>query len=130
MAKSITDLRNTVNESTQMISNQLQGVESSLLGAFIAVVLSAFVSNVLGITDYWAPVAFILMWVIMVNSFVRSYIPPLSRKPDSLERTSGDWESITQLLKESFRQLFSERNMFLFITKCKNLVPILECTPF
>lgn len=126
MAKSITDLKNTVNESAQMISNQLQGVESNLLGAFIAVILSAFVSNVLGIIEYWAPAAFILMWIIMVNSFVRSYIPPLSRKRDRPEWTLGNWVSISQLFKELFKQLFSERNMFLFITRCKNLVPILR----
>ena len=122
MAKSITDLKNAVNDSAQMISSQLQGVESNLLGAFIAVIATAFISNALGIIEYWAPASFILMWIIMVNSFVRSYIPPLFRKRDRPERTLRNGVSISQFLEE----LFSERNMFLFITRCKNLVPILR----
>lgn len=135
MAKSITDLRNSVNESAQIISNQLQGVESNLLGAFIAVIAAAFISNALGIIEYWAPASFILMWIIMINSFVRSYIPPLFRKRDRPEWTLRNWVStsqlskwvsISQFLKELFKQLFSERNVFLFITRCKNLVPILR----
>jgi len=126
MAKSITDLKNAVNDSAQMISNQLQGVESNLLGAFIAVIATAFISNALGIIEYWAPASFILMWIIMVNSFVRSYIPPLFRKRYRPEWTLRNWVSTSQFLKELFKQLFSERNVFLFITRCKNLVPILR----
>lgn len=126
MAKSITDLKNTVNESTQMISNQLQGVESNLLGAFIAVILSAFVSNVLGIMEYWAPAAFILMWIIMANSFVRSYIPPLFKKRDRQEWGIENWVSAVSRLQELFKEFFSERNVFTFITRCKNLIPILR----
>lgn len=120
MAKSITDLKNTVNESAQMISNQLQGVESNLLGAFIAVILSAFVSNVLGIMEYWAPAAFILMWIILVNSFIKSYLPPF-RQRDRQERTVKSETATSQLA-----ELFSERNMFSLITRFKNSVPIFK----
>ena len=126
MAKSITALKNNVNESAQIISSQLQGVDSNLLGAFIAVISSAFISNALGIIEYWAPASFILMWVIMANSFVRSYIPPLRKKRDRQEWVLGNWAAAVSRLQELLKEFLSERNVFIFITRCKNLVPILR----
>jgi hypothetical protein len=104
MAKSITDLRNSVNESAQMISNQLQGVESNLLGAFIAVIAAAFISNALGIIAYWAPASFILMWIILLNSLIHML---RSRKRDRQEHTY-------------------EVAVFLATTTMKNSVPLFK----
>jgi len=126
MAKSVTDPKNTVNQSAQMISSQLQGVESSLLGAFIAVVAAAFVSNALGVIQYWAPASFILLWVIMANSFVRSYVPPFLKKRDRQEWGLGNWMVAVSRFQESLKEFLSERNAFIFVTRCKNLVPILR----
>lgn len=126
MARSTTDLRSTVNESAQMISDQLQGVDSNLLGAFIAVLSSAFISNALGIIEYWAPASFILMWTIMANSFVRSYIPPLFKKRNGQQSVLENSVVAVSRLQELFKQFFSERNVFIFITRCKNLVPMLR----
>jgi hypothetical protein len=122
MAESITDLKNTVNDSAQMISNQLQGVDSNLLGAFIAVIASAFISNALGIIKYWAPASFLLMWILMFHSFIRSYLPWF-RKQDRQEPTVKS-ETAISLLKESFEKLFSEPAMFILTTKFKNSAPI------
>lgn len=118
MAKSITDLKNTVNDSAQMISNQLQGVDFSLLGAFIAVISSAFISNALGIIRYWVPASFILMWILLFNSFTKSYVPWF-RKRDRQERIVKTEVAISQS-----KGLFSERNMFLLTTILKNGVPL------
>jgi hypothetical protein len=118
MAKSITDLKNTVNESAQMISNQLQGVESNLLGAFIAVIASAFISNALRIIQYWVPASFILMWILLFNSFIQSYVPWF-RKRDRQERIAKTEVAINRIKESSLKLV-----MFLYTTRLKNSVPM------
>jgi hypothetical protein len=74
MADRFTELKNNAYQSSQVIGAQLQGVESSLLGAIIALAISAFVSNALGPLVFWIPASFLLMWILLMNSLLRSLI--------------------------------------------------------
>ena len=71
----IIKLQNDINDSAQMISCQINGIESNLLGAFISIIASAFVSNAFGILKFWTPVSFILMWIILFSSFIMNIFP-------------------------------------------------------
>lgn len=116
-----TELKNATEQRARFISYQLQGIESNLLGAFISVIASAFISNALGLLKYWLPASFILIWLVLINSLVRSYIP-LFKKQKREEVLKA-----TKVIKEAQTTDFlSKTNLFLIAIKIKNVMPFLK----
>ena len=118
MEQRFLELKNAINDSAQMIQSQLQGIESNMLGAFVAVIAAAFISNTLGILEYWATSSFILMWIILANSFIRSYLPWFQKhqRGRQIEKTEKTMELITE---SPF-----DRTVYLFSITAKNSVPL------
>lgn len=116
-----TELKNATEQRARFISYQLQGIESNLLGAFISVIVAAFVSNALGLLKYWLPASFILIWLVLINSLVRSYLPLLKkRKREEVLKT-------TKVIQEAQTTDFlSKTNLFVLTTKIKNAMPFLK----
>ena len=116
-----TKLKNATEQRARFISYQLQGIESSLLGAFISVIASAFISNALGLLKYWLPASFILIWIVLINSLVRSYIPLFKKQKREEARKA------TKVIKEAKTTDFlSKTNLFILTTKIKNSMPFLK----
>jgi len=120
MDDKIIELKNAINESAQMISNQLSGVEASLLGAFVAIIASAFISNTLGIIKYWATSSFILMWIIMANSFVQMFLPLF--RSGARQKQGAKTEETMNLIAESHFERFA----YLFSITAKNSASIFK----
>ena len=112
MTDRLTELKNITEQSSQLIGYQLQSIDSSLLGAFVSVIISAFISKTFGLLIYWIPASFFLMWVILLFSLFKSYIPLMRKRPRNEDTNK------TQTVG-----LLSVRNMFLITTRFKNAAP-------
>jgi hypothetical protein len=71
MTDRFTELKNDAYQSSQVIAGQLQSVESSVLGAFLSILISAFISERLGLL-FWIPASFLAMWLVTAFSLVKS----------------------------------------------------------
>jgi len=119
MDNRIIELKTNVVESTQIISSQLSGIESSLLGAFVSIIASAFVSNYFGILKYWIPASFIVIWILLIYSLVLSIISTIfslikEKKEIQLPVPDEAQKAMNAKLPSS------AVNRFVFTTKFKN----------
>lgn len=117
MNDKVSALKNDISESAQMISCQLNGIESSLLGAFASIIVAVFVSNTLGILKYWVPGSFILLWVLIVYSVVTNIF---SGKKLINPETSDEAQTVMNSKLPSLRV-----NIFVLTTKFKNVIPFI-----
>lgn len=115
MKKKIQELKNDIEQRAQLISYQLQGIESNLLGAFVSVIGSALIANALGLLKYWLPASFILIWLVLFSSLVMSYIPLFRKKQREVVFKA------TKVIQESRTLDFLSRlNLFMLTTRIKN----------
>lgn len=115
MTDRFTELKNSAQQSSQLIEAQLQSIESSLLGASVAVLISALISKTFSLLIFWIPASFLLMWSLLMLSFFRSIIPA-GRRLRSRSRTkrSGNVQTVRSL---------SDTDHFLITTSFKNATP-------
>jgi len=110
-----TELKNIVEQSSQIIGYQLQSIESNLLTAFISMIVSALLSTTLGFLIYWIPASFLLMWTILMNSLFRSFIPQM-RKGERSE----DVHKVENI------GLLSSATLFLLTARFKHASPLFK----
>lgn len=74
MANKFTELQINLAQSSQLIGHQLQSIDSSLLSAFLAIIVTIALSNFLGPLIYWIPASFCLMWILSAFSLITQTI--------------------------------------------------------
>lgn len=118
MTSRFTELKNSAYQSSQVIEAQLQSVESSLLGAAVAVLISALVSGAFGLLVFWIPASFIVLWVLLMLSAFRTVILS-TRRVRRLFRTGQSDNAQTAGLSP-------EANLFLLNISFKNAMPVFK----
>lgn len=112
MTNRFTELKNNAYQSSQVIGAQVQCIESSLLGAIIAILISAFISERFGLLIFWIPASFLLMWLVLMLSLISWLIRRHSRtEQNGNVQTAG---------------LLSDANKFLITTGFKNATPLFK----
>ena len=102
-----------IEQSSNLIGVQLQSVDSSLLDAFISVIVTSFLSKEFGLLLYWIPVSFFLMWILLMFSFIWSQIQgrKVQLEPKKVKQNSP-WSS--------------EQGLFLLLASFKNALPFFK----
>jgi hypothetical protein len=104
-------------ENAQIISYQLQSIDSSLLSAFLSVILATLIGNALDLLIYWIPASFFLALFVILRSLFKSID---RQKKRMIQRKDARTTSIIQTT------LFTERTIFLLLTVFKNTLSILK----
>lgn len=120
MSDRFKELKNNAQQTSQVIGAQLQSIESSLLGAFISILISAFISEEFGLLIFWIPASFLLMWLLLMHSLFKSLIPrsliPLIRRRNRTEQNGN----------VQIAELSSDVDKFLITTWFKNSTPLFK----
>jgi len=103
-------------ESAQIISYKLQSIDSSLLSAFLSVILATLIGNALDLLVYWIPASFFLALFVIFRSLIKS----IERQKKLIQRKNARTGSIIQ------KTLFTERTIFLLLLVFKNALSILK----
>lgn len=90
-------LSKNVEQSSRLIGFQLQSIDSSLLSAFISLIVSFLLSESFGLLLYWIPVSFFLMLALFIVSLVSSV---LRTRKQNKERVATD-VTIFQMSKKT-----------------------------
>jgi hypothetical protein len=68
------ELKNIIESDSQIISAQLQGIDSNLLGAFFSILVSVLLGNAFGLLIYWIPASFIFLLILMSINLIKMII--------------------------------------------------------
>lgn len=120
MTNRFAELRNDAYQSSQVIEAQLQSVESSLLGASVAVLISVLISRAFGLLIFWIPASFLLMWLLLIYPILNSLIKLLRRLLRRRNRKERNGIAQTAGL------LSDENTFFLITTGFKNAAPVFK----
>lgn len=115
MSDKFTELKNDAQQSSQVIGAQLQSIESSLLGASVAILIFAFISERIDLIIFWIPTSFLLMLLVLMLNLIL-WIRRLSRTEQN-----GNVQTAGLLAG-----LLSDVNKFRITTRFKNMTPVLK----
>ena len=107
------ELSDSVEQSSRLLALQLQSVDSSLLAAFVSLVVTSFLSKQLGLLMFWVPASFFLMWIVLMVSLVSS-----TTRSRRLRLEGKQTDSNVSLI--------SERNIFVLLVRFKNGAPLFK----
>jgi hypothetical protein len=145
-------LNEDIERTSRLIGTQLQSIDSSLLSAFISLVISSFLSKQFGLLLYWIPTSFILMWILLVFSggisfFRGKRLTPEARQGEHNTKFGSDrfWFLLLIAFKNE-ASLFKSIGIIFFIsflsivlkemtiigqdTEFPGLIPVIACLLF
>lgn len=126
MTDRFAELKDRAYRRSQVIGAQLQGVESSLLGAIIAILVSAFVSDVLGLA-FWMPASLLLIWMLLVYSLIRSIISAVRTVRQVIAANPNQSDQVGSVKGAAgLRRQRSAAGRFLLATSIRNHASLLK----
>jgi hypothetical protein len=104
------ELSKKIDLGSRLVGIQLQSIDSSLLNAFISLIITSFLSKQYGLLLYWIPTSFLLMWIVLVFSLIMSQVRTRSMSEDMRKN----------------KVKLSEKGLFLLLLRFKNTAPLFK----